>query len=70
MSKHETQPYRLWSLDAPFRKNGTPVIGTMGSSVRRVVVMEAATFQRMVKEYPALATARFEVGSYDEAEPA
>lgn len=54
-------PYRIWPESMPFRRNGTPVVGNMGSSVRRVVIMDAETFKRLVSETPALATARFEV---------
>ncbi|HET8777959.1 MAG TPA: hypothetical protein VFN76_09900 [Candidatus Limnocylindria bacterium] len=55
-------PYTMWSMAAPFRKNGTPVVGTMGSSIRSVVIMEAETFKRLVAENHDLETAEFRVG--------
>ena len=61
----ERAPYRLWPADMPFRRDGTPVVGNMGSSVRSVVIMETETFQRLVAENPGLATAQFEVAQYD-----
>jgi hypothetical protein len=57
--KHEA--YTIWATLAPFRKNGTPVIGNMGSTVKDVVVMESETFRRLVREHPSLATAEFSV---------
>jgi hypothetical protein len=55
------EPYRIYPIDMPFAKTGWPVAGNFGARARRVVVMDAITFQRMVKEHPSLATARFEV---------
>lgn len=61
-----TEPYRIWTLDAPFDKDGVPVMGTVGRSVERVVVIRSQTFRRMIAEHPSLRTAAYEVGSYDE----
>ena len=52
--------YRFWIETMPFRKNGTPVVGTMGGQIRTVIVMEAETFQRMIREHPSLQAASFE----------
>lgn len=60
----ERKPYRIWPELAPFRKNGTPVVGTMGSTFRRVVIMDAEDFKRLVRENPDLATAKFEIAEY------
>ena len=54
--------YRIWSLACPFRKNGTPVLGTFGRTIESVVLMRHSTFKRLIAEHPTLATAQFEVG--------
>jgi hypothetical protein len=43
-------------------------MGTCGRSIRRVVVMEAATMKRLIAEHPTLRDAEFSVGSFDEEE--
>lgn len=58
--------YTLWSMVCPFRKNGTPVLGTMGSTLRNVIVMESETFKKLVADHPSLATAQFRVGTFNE----
>jgi hypothetical protein len=63
-----SKPYRIWTLDAPFDKAGTPRMGSFGVRTGRVVVFESETFKRMVSEHPSLATAEFTVGAYDDAE--
>lgn len=55
--------YRIWALHCPFRKDGTPVLGTFGTRVRGVIVIPVETWGRMVEDIPQLATAQFEVGS-------
>ena len=60
-----SETYCIWPETMPFRKNGTPVVGTMGSGFRSVVIMEAETFKRLMREHPSLATAQFEVAEYD-----
>lgn len=59
-------PYTIWTLDAPFDKYGVPRMGNVGQSIRHVVVIEAKTFQRLLREHPSLNTAQFRVGSYGE----
>lgn len=63
----EREPYTVWSMFAPFRKDGAPVMGSFGQSVRSVVVMEAETFRRLIREHPELQTAVFRVGTVDDA---
>ena len=55
-------PYRMWKAWCPFNRNGFPVVGNFGSSGRTVVILDADTFSRLVRENPNLATARFELG--------
>ena len=59
------KPYRIWPEHMPFRRNGTPVVGNMGSGYRAVVIMERETFKRLIDEHPSLATAQFEVAQYE-----
>lgn len=61
-----TRPIRIWNMGCPFRKNGTPVMGNMGSSIRSVVVMTAEEFKRLIAENPALNTVQFEIGTFDD----
>lgn len=53
-SVHE--PYTIWTATVPFRRDGTPVVGNMGSSARRCVILDIETFQRMLREHPTLAS--------------
>lgn len=53
-------PYRIWAGVTTFRRNGTPVLGTMGASAEPVVVMTQETFQRLSR-HPALADAQWEL---------
>jgi hypothetical protein len=61
------KPITLWSIACPFRKTGSPVVGTMGTSIRDVVVMEADEWKRMLRLIPAdvLEKTQFNVGSYE-----
>lgn len=60
------EPYTAWAATTAFRKDGAPVLGTMGSSVRRVIVMEVETFKRMLREHPEFAAAtQFRIGEMD-----
>lgn len=61
-----TAPYRIWALGCPFNKKGFPVMGTFGSSIRSVIVIDHATWKRLCADIPALQTAQFEVGEYVE----
>ena len=52
----------IWVLECPFRKDGSPVLGTFGATVRRVVVVEAEEWRRLCELHPALLTQSFRVG--------
>ena len=56
-------PYTVWSTEAPFRKDGFPVVGTFGATSRSVIIMTRETFKRLVDEHPSLSTAEFRVGT-------
>lgn len=57
--------YRIWTMECPFRKTGSPVVGNMGSSVKTVVIFEMETWKRLCEDVPQLQTTMFEVGSYE-----
>ena len=59
------QPLRIWAAHCPFRKTGSPVLGTMGATVQPVVVMTMATWNRLCADVPALQTMQFEVGTFE-----
>lgn len=56
-------PPRIWTVYCPFRKNGTPVLGTTGSDVRGIVIIPVETWTALCREIPALGAKQFEVGS-------
>lgn len=60
------QPYPVFSLMGPARKDGVPVMGNFGARPEHWVIMTAETFKRLVRENQNLATARFEVATYDD----
>lgn len=64
----ESKPLTIWVLPCPFRKDGAPVLGTMGSTVDNVVVMRTETWAQLCKEIPALGTMKFRVGTEAESE--
>lgn len=59
------ESYTIWMATAPFTKHGVPVLGTMGASAQRVVVMTGDTFKRLIADNPCLATAQFRCGELD-----
>lgn len=61
----EPAVFRIWALECPFRKDGTPVVGSFGRSAQSVVIMTSDTWARLVQEVPQLKTTRFEVGQYE-----
>lgn len=65
MSAEPTTPLRIWILPCPFRKDGSPSLGTFGSKVRNVVIIPAETWTKLVEQNHALAATQFEVGSYE-----
>ena len=56
---------RIWVMHCPFRKTGSPVLGSMGSTIQPVVVMTMETWKELCARVPALQTTQFKVGSYD-----
>lgn len=62
----ERKPYTIWAGTTTFRKNGTPVLGTLGVRANRVVVMSRETFLRLVKENRDMDTAQFNLCDMDE----
>lgn len=58
-------PYRVWQGVTTFRKNGTPVLGSVGASAARVIVMTADTFKRFMREHPDAADIKIELGDLD-----
>ena len=55
--------FRCWVGTTAFRKNNTPVLGMVGASVKRVVVMTADDFGRLGKLLP---DTQFLIGDLDE----
>lgn len=60
---------RIWVAHCPFRRDGSPVLGTMGSSIETVVVLHSDTWKKLCEEIPALAATQFEVGTFDAGAP-
>lgn len=58
--------YRIWVMQCPFRKTGSPVLGTFGASIRGVVIFDIETWKRLCQDVPQLQTTMFEVGSYED----
>ncbi len=58
-----TTAHRIWALHCPFTKTGFPSVGSFGSTVRPVIIIPVATWNRLCADIPALATTWFEVGS-------
>ena len=59
------EPYTIWALHCPFRKDGAPVLGTFGSETRGVVIIEVETWKRLCRDVPQLQTAQFRVGTFE-----
>jgi hypothetical protein len=59
VADEKPEQYTIWHGFTTFRKNGTPIMGTLGASAKPVVIMESETFQRLVREHPSLATVVF-----------
>lgn len=63
----ESKPqYRIWAMHCPFRKTGSPVLGTFGRDIKPVVIFEMATWTRLCQDVPQLQTTMFEVGTFGE----
>lgn len=59
------EPPTIWMGTTAFRKEGTPVLGNMGRSHGRVVIIDAPTWRRLLEEHPTLKAAHFRVGELD-----
>lgn len=69
MEATKRKPYRVYFASTPFRKNGTPVVGASGSSVRRVVIIDGEEFTRLMTDFPALKDVKFEALELDATVP-
>lgn len=63
--REAARPFRIWVAECPFRKNGSPVLGSFGARTNTVVIMNWQTWQRLCETVPQLATTQFEVGTYE-----
>jgi hypothetical protein len=64
MSREDAPLFRMWVAHCPFRRDGSPVLGTMGSRIEPVVVMTTETWKRLCEQVPALQTTEFQVGTF------
>lgn len=58
-----TKPLRVWVMHCPFRKTGSPVLGTFGASEEVVVIFKMADWKKLCTDVPQLQTTQFEVGT-------
>jgi hypothetical protein len=65
MSEREKPRFRIWALACPFKKDGTPSLGTFGRTIRNVVIVPVETWTQLCRENPGMSATRFEVGSYE-----
>jgi hypothetical protein len=61
----EQEPLTIWAVHTTFRKNGSPIMGTIGPSVAGVIVMRSETWKELCERVPALQTMEFRVGSFE-----
>lgn len=54
----------IWGMSCPFNKQGVPVVGNFGRSIRTVVIMPVETWTRLCKEHPSLGAQKFNVGTF------
>ena len=59
------KPLRIWVMHCPFRKTGSPVLGSFGAKEEVVVIFKIADWKKLCEDVPQLQTTQFEVGSYD-----
>ncbi len=64
-SAPEHQPFRMWAMHCPFKKDGFPVLGSFGKTIQPVVILTMTEWNRLCEAVPQLADTQFEVGSYD-----
>lgn len=60
-----SKPLRIWVMHCPFRKTGSPVLGTFGASIEGVVIVKMEDWEKLCEDVPQLKTTQFEVGSYE-----
>lgn len=56
---------RIWVQHCPFRKTGSPVLGTCGATIQPVVIMKLDTWTRLCQSIPELSATQFEVGTVE-----
>jgi hypothetical protein len=61
----KNEPPRIWAQHCPFRKTGSPVLGTFGATIEPVVIMKMSTWTQLCKDVPQLQTTQFEVGTVE-----
>jgi hypothetical protein len=66
MAEEQFAKYRIWVTHCPFRKTGSPVLGTFGRDIKPVVIFTMETWNRLCQDVPQLQTTMFEVGTWDE----
>lgn len=66
VTEPEKPKYRIWAMTCPFRKTGSPVLGTFGATMQPVVIFSMATWKQLCEDVPQLQTTMFDVGSYTE----
>lgn len=52
----------IFNVMCPFRKDGSPVIGSVGSTVRGVIIIEITEWKKLLEAVPELKTQKFKVG--------
>ncbi len=60
------KPIRMWVMECPFRKSGSPVLGSFGASSDNVVIFRIEAWKRLCAEVPQLQTTVFEVGRWSD----
>lgn len=63
-ASNQIAPYRFLATYAPYRKDGTPVLGNFGATMKAVVIFEAEEFKRLIHENPVLKTVPFIMGEF------
>lgn len=61
----QIEKLRIWAFHCPFRKTGSPVLGSFGATIRPVVIVPMETWTKLCREIPELGARQFEVGSED-----
>ena len=61
----EDKPMRIWAMWCPFRKTGSPVLGSFGATERQVIIIPVESWKKLCAENPGLQTRQFEVGTVE-----